>query len=158
MSHIILPVTPVINHSVRGLCCREYPGHPHGCPNFDKKKGCPPDAELFDEVYDLTQPVYAIINRFDFQAHTDRMRAKHPEWSDRQVKCCLYWQKDARSELLHHIEKFWREHGTAFKVETCPEAMGVNVTETMKQAGVLLEWPPETVTYQIAFAAIKALK
>ena len=34
----------------------------------------------------------------------------------------------------------------------CPEAMGVNVTETMKNVGIILEWPPETVTYQIVIA------
>jgi len=35
-----------------------------------------------------------------------------------------------------------------------PEAMGVNVTETMKRVGIELEWPPVNVAYQIALAGI----
>lgn len=99
---MIIQVTPVIDYSVRNLCVNPYPGHPKGCPNFDKKKGCPPGAALYDQVYDLSKSVYAIINKFDFKAHTDRMRNLHPEWSERQVRCCLYWQKGARRELLQH--------------------------------------------------------
>jgi predicted metal-binding protein len=150
----ILPVIVQIDHSVRGLCVKEYPNHPKGCPNFGKKKGCPPSAELFDEVYDLSKPVFAIINKFDFKSHTDKMRKLHPEWSNRQVECCLYWQPSARKELLKHIKHFKEEH-REYTIEPCPEAMGVNITETMKKAGIILEWPPETVTYQIALAGIR---
>ena len=35
---------------------------------------------------------------------------------------------------------------------TTPEACGVNITETMKKIGVNLEWPPRSVTYQVAIA------
>lgn len=155
---IIIKVNPVIDYSVRGLCRKVYHGHPKGCPNYGKKKGCPPEAEYFDKRYDLSKPVFAIANTFDFKAHTDRMRTLHPDWSDRQLKCCLYWQRGARNELLKHIRQFLKQYGLEYKIETCPEAMGVNVTETMKNAGILLEWPPETITYQIAFAAIERSK
>jgi hypothetical protein len=30
--------------------------------------------------------------------------------------------------------------------------MGVNVTATMDNAGIMLEWPPKNVAYQIALA------
>ena len=33
----------------------------------------------------------------------------------------------------------------------CPEAMGVNVTQTLKEAGVELEWPPEKTVIKVAF-------
>jgi predicted metal-binding protein len=56
--------------------------------------------------------------------------------------------------LCKPIRDFYREYGSRYKVTTCPEAMGVNITETMKDAGIILEWPPENVTYQIALAGI----
>jgi hypothetical protein len=42
--------------------------------------------------------------------------------------------------------------GQNYKVTACPEAMGVVVTETMANVGIKLEWPPKTVTYQVALA------
>jgi hypothetical protein len=31
--------------------------------------------------------------------------------------------------------------------------MGLDVTKTLKDVGIVLEWPPKNITYQIAFAA-----
>lgn len=148
---IVLPVIPVIDYSVRGLCVKPYPGHKKGCPNFNKKNGCPPGAAKFDEVYDLSKPVYAIINKFDFASHVSRMKELHPEWSQRQLECCLYWQPKARNQLLQHIKYFLQNH-PGYKVEPCPEAMGVDVTETLKNSGVILEWPPKIMCCQVALA------
>jgi hypothetical protein len=35
----------------------------------------------------------------------------------------------------------------------CPEAMGVNVTATMKEIGIQLEWPPKRWAHQVAMGA-----
>jgi predicted metal-binding protein len=45
-----------------------------------------------------------------------------------------------------------------YNFETCPEAMGVNVTKTMSNAGIILEWPPENIAYKIAIAGILKIK
>ena len=82
------------------------------------------------------------------------MKINNPTWTHRQLVCCLYWQSRARKELLLHIKEFYKQYGTQYKVTTCPEAMGVNITDTMKNVGIILEWPPENVTYQIALAGI----
>jgi predicted metal-binding protein len=150
---IIIPVIPVIDYSVRGLCMKPYLGHKKGCPNYGKKNGCPPGAKCFDEVYDLSQPVYAIINKFDFARHVSRMYELHPEWSQRQLECCLYWQPKARNQLLQHIKYFLKNH-PGYRIEACPEAMGVDVTNTLARAGVLLEWPPKQWACQVALAGI----
>lgn len=150
-SKIILPVIPVIDYSVRDLCIRPYPGHPKGCPNYSKKDGCPPSAKLFDSVYDLSQPVFAILNNFDLTAHVTRMMERHPTWSQRQLECCLYWQPKARKQLREHIKYFLSNH-SGYKVETCPEAMGINITQTLKNSGIVLEWPPKKVSCQVALA------
>lgn len=148
---IIIPVMPVIDYSVRNLCIYPYPGHKKGCPNFNKKNGCPPGAKLFDTVYDLSQPIFAIIHKFDLAGHVARMKGLHPEWSQRQLECCLYWQPRARKQLLQHIKYFLSDH-PGYKVEACPEAMGVNITGTLKNSGLILEWPPKEWAYQVALA------
>lgn len=148
-----IQVSPVIDYNVRSLCIRPYPGHPKGCPNYGKKEGCPPNAPLFDKRYDLSRPAYAIINKFDFAKHVNRMKERHPEWSKRQLECCLYWQPRARKQLLQQIKYFLIYH-PGYAVTTCPEAMGVDVTASMRNIGIELEWPPETVTYQVALAGV----
>ena len=49
---MIVQVVPVIEYSVRSLCSKEYPNHPHGCPNFGKRDTCPPKALFWDKVVD----------------------------------------------------------------------------------------------------------
>lgn len=144
-------VKPVIDLNVRRLCVRPYHGHPHGCPNHDKKQGCPSKAPILDYVFDLERPIWAVWNAFDFAGHVGRMRDKHPEWSHRQLACCLYWQRGARNDLAVEIRGFLSKMvGCGLMLVTCPEATGVNVTATMKSIGIELEWPPRTVTYQVA--------
>ncbi|MEE9510402.1 MAG: hypothetical protein V3V81_07910 [Candidatus Bathyarchaeia archaeon] len=150
----IIEVKPVIIRPVHSLCVRPYPNHTKGCPNYGKKKGCPPNVSMFDVFYNLSKPIYAIYNVFDFGMHVNRMEYKHPDWSKRQLECCLYWQGTARKELKERTEAFKRLADERYVVNTVPEAMGVNVTETMKRVGIELEWPPVNVTYQVAMAGI----
>jgi predicted metal-binding protein len=152
-TQIIIKVAPVIDYSVRSLCAKPYYNHKRGCPNYGKKKGCPPEAPLFDKVYDLSKPIYALINVFDLGSHVKRMKELHPEWSQRQLECCLYWQPKARKQLLGHIKSFMKEH-KEYQVETCPEAMGVDISKTLENAGIILEWPPKKWVCQVALAGI----
>lgn len=155
MGVLAVRVYPIINRSIMGLCFKPYPGHPHGCPAAGKTDRCPPLAPDFDKAFDLSRPVYAVVNEFDLGAHATRMLAKHPKWSDRQCRCVLYWQGTARKQLKEKIEKVLANPALAGYGSTwCPEGMGVNVTETMKAAGVVLEWPPERIARQVAFIAV----
>ena len=154
---IILNVNPIIDYSVRGLCTKPYYNHPKGCPNFGKKKGCPPSAELFDKVYDMSQPFYAIIYRFNLRSHTEKLKIKHPDWSDRQLKCCYYWQNTARKQLMIGIKQFLKEH-RGLSVEPTPEAMGIDITKTLENSGFKLEWPPEFSVCKVAIAGKKIKK
>lgn len=135
--------------------CQEYYNHKKGCPNYGRHKYCPPNLPMFDQVFDLSKPVYAIYNKFDFKRHVERMQQRHPEWSDRQLANCLYWQGGARKKLKGHVVEFNNLFsGKGYVVTRSPEAMGVNMTRTMKGAGIELEWPPRRVTYQIAMAGV----
>ena len=150
----IIKVNPQIDLSVRGLCVKPYPGHIRGCPNFNHKDGCPPRAPLFSDIYDLSESVYAIVNIFDFKEHVDKMKQLHPNWSKRQLDCCLYWQPKARKQLILGIKLFIKKN-PRYHVTTCPEAMGIEVTKTLELVGTQLEWPPLNVTYQVALAGIE---
>lgn len=154
----LVVVSPVIDHAVRGLCRQPYPLHPKGCPNFGSADRCPPAAPFFEEVFDLTRPVYAVVNEFDIGAHVARMAASHPTWSDRQLRCVLYWQPRARKELDARIRHALSARSCrGYAATWCPEGMGVDVTATMMKAGIHLEWPPAGIARQIAFLAAPKL-
>ena len=145
-------VSPQWYPKARDLCAKPYYNHPKGCPNYGKKDTCPPNSPFWGEIFHLGAESYAIWNCFDFVEYVERMKQKHPNWSQRQLECCLYWQPKARKALRENISKFKKEYPDFMVVET-PEAMGINVTETMAQIGIDLEWPPRTKTYQIALAS-----
>lgn len=149
----------LLNREPIELCQTPYPGHPKGCPNHGKRKTCPPKAKLWTEKWVRTHHLWVIWTVFDFGKHRRAMRRAHPDWSRRQTECCLYWQGTARRRLKDEIERFlsteWYDYGLRrmmFKIETCPEAHGLNVTATMAAIGRILEWPPREKTYQVAVA------
>jgi len=146
-------VEPVIDVGVRCLCRRPYYKHPKGCPNFGKRDTCPPKCPELKDVFNLDKSIYVIWNVFNFKKHCDRMREKHPNWSKRQIECCLYWQGTARKNLREEIARFKWEHAL-LKIVMCPEAMGVNITKTMESIDQVLEWPPVWKTYQVALAGV----
>lgn len=143
-------VEPVLDMRMRALCVKPYPRHPKGCPNYGKKDGCPPTAPKIDTVLDLTKPVFAIYNIFEFGKHCERMRRLKPGWSERQIRCCLYWQQTARKQLKAVIHRFLWAHPNLTVLDV-PEACGINITKTMGAVGIELEWQPVNWTYQIVF-------
>lgn len=110
---------------------------------------------MLGEVLDLSEQVYCVWNRFDLAAHVARMRQRHPHWSDRQLRCVLYWQPRARKQLRHKVEALLAEEPELVAV-FCPEACGVNVTATMAKVGIELEWPPRKWAYQVALVGSRA--
>ena len=146
-------VTPAIDLGMRSLCVYPYHNHPKGCPNFGKKATCPPQVDRFPYVYHNLHHVRALWAEFDIGAHVQRMRKRHPLWSYRQLSCCLYWQGTVRKFLRESIAK-WKKEYPNLAVTTCPEGMGVNVTATMHDIGVELEWPPKKTTRLIYLAGV----
>jgi predicted metal-binding protein len=131
------------------LCGKSYAGHKKGCPNLGKKIGCPPVADHLSAW--LEPPFYAIVNEFDLAAHVIRMRSLHLDWSQRQLECCLYWQPKARKQLKILEHEFLHEHPD-LSIEETPEAAGVNVTNTLREHGLELEWPPKKIVRQVVIA------
>lgn len=152
-------VIPVIDYSVRELCVNPYHLHPKGCPNVGKCDRCPPAAPLFDQVFDLTQPFYAVVNEFDLAGHVQRLKATPKKdgstRSDAEANCVLYWQPKARKQLEAKIVNLCCGILSDYSAERCPEAMGINITETLANAGIVLEWPPRKVARQVALLGIR---
>jgi hypothetical protein len=136
---MIFLVEPVINYQTRLFCKYPYPGHPQGCPNYNRKEGCPPRAPFFDQAYNLDREIYAVVNQFDLRPHIAKMRTRHPHWTEKQLKNLLYWQPKARKELKEKIVQFLKEN-RHFHVETVPEAMGVDVMPLCSRPGSIFNF------------------
>ena len=147
------PARLVIDYGVRDLCKRPYPNHKKGCPNYGNRDSCPPARARIEDSINLDIVTYVIWTTFNFRGHVNRMREKHPEWSQRRLECCLYWQQRAKKVLRQEIIRFKLLHKN-YECIHIPEACGVNVTATMKNIGVELEWPPKILTYQVAVAGV----
>ena len=88
----------IVSTNTAKLCVLPYPNHPKGCPNFNKKEGCPPNTPLWDSI--IKPPYYLFYQQFDLQKQEQRMLKRHPRWSKRQARCCLYWQRKVVKSLL----------------------------------------------------------
>lgn len=138
-----------INYKAREWCKLPYPDHPKGCPNYGKKPTCPEQAPLIEDFIDLSKPKIIIAVEFDLAHHIGKMRSRHPDWSDRQLRCLLYWQGSVNKELRLLIKAVQGLNGL-LKITTCPEAMGVNVIETAKRVGLPIELKPQSKVFKIA--------
>jgi len=119
-------------------CCTPYQNHPNGCPNF--VKGCTkkrPDFKDIANKYDW----FAITETFNLKAHAEKMKAKHPQWTERQCRNPLYWQGTVRANLRN--KTITMEGDIVLDI---PEACGINVFETMANVGVTLKRKPDIVT------------
>lgn len=137
---------------IQKLCTNPYYKHPKGCPNYGKKEGCPPKAKLADEILDLKKPVYVIYTEFDIDKHAEDLRKKHPDWSERQIYCCLYWQPKARKIQREEERKAIEKLGIE---KIASEANGINLDSLMKEIGITLEWPPKKTTRLISIGGYK---
>jgi predicted metal-binding protein len=146
-----IPVTGklVIDKATRNWCRLPYPGHPNGCPNFGASENCPPKVGLVGDVFDLKREHWFVVVSFDLGSHRAKMLETHPDWTDRQAECCLYWQNGVRKRLRQACASFQEEwQGTINTL--IPEAMGVNVFESAARIGLNLEKNPKRTVYKIA--------
>lgn len=139
----INPKDIIVKKGFQNLCLHSYHNHPKGCPNYGKKKGCPP-CSLVDRVLDFCKPIYVIYIEYNLAGHAKKMRKVFPNGTDYQIYCCLYWQPTTRKILRTEEKRAMEKYGLP-KIETAPEGHGVNVTALMKRIGVKLEWPPRKI-------------
>jgi len=143
----------VLDNRSRDWCTFSYPDHPKGCPNYGKKDTCPPRSSFFQ--YIIGPPYYIIGVRFDLEGWANKMKKKHPNWSDRQARCCLYWQGKVNKILKDTCNKFFKNNKVCNKVLYKPEATGVHVFETCRKNGIILERNPSKYVWKIAIIGRK---
>lgn len=141
----------VIQEAVRKWCLFPYSDHKYGCPNYGKKPTCPPLVKRVDTVFDLNKPHWFVVCKFDLEHFARKMQLLHPSWSDRQCRCCLYWQGRVRKSLETEVKMFTsRSLNGKTQWTNCPEAMGVNVFRTCHRMGIMIKKNPKDFVYKVA--------
>ena len=141
-------------------CQLPYPNHPKGCPNYYKNPNCPPSAKFMKKILSDYLHFYLIYAKFDLKIQKERMLLLHPNWSNRQANCLLYWQNSVKKELKNYIKKiyimnknfdlFLLSCGSGFnsndynqgKVYSM-EAAGIDVFKTLKNNNISFEIKPK---------------
>lgn len=144
----------VLTEKTREWCKLQYPGHPNGCPNYGMNPQCPPQAPWISDYFDLTKDHWFVVVQFNLGVFSQKMKLQHPNWSDKQTRCCLYWQNMVRKELRKECgEMVQKVSGLEYTL--LPEAMGVNVVSTALKLGIPIEVKPETFIHKIALVAFR---
>jgi len=133
-------------------CTLSYPGHKNGCPNFGKKESCPPFAPYFLDRY--KPEVFVAFMRFDFGEFLERKRKVHPDWTERALRNPWHFQGHLDSKLKSFVNsELIKSNFENFQAIYSPEAMGINIHLTARNAEVELEWPPRKNMYRIILLA-----
>jgi hypothetical protein len=97
----------------------------------------------------MARPHWLAIVEFDLEAHKQRMFSLHPEWTDRQAGCVLYYQETIRKKLRATVIEF-KQSQPGLVDTLVPEAMGVNVIKTIRRLGIPIETKPKTKVLKVA--------
>jgi hypothetical protein len=85
------------------------------------------------------------------------MLSWHPNWSNRQARCVLYWQGSVNKELKRVALMAKWEHPDA-DIFLTPEAMGVDVIKTMQNLGFPIETQPIQTVFKVALLAYRQME
>ena len=119
-------------------CKLPYPGHPKGCPMYGTRDKCPPEAPYITEIMDITKDMYIVFSEFNLENHVEKMRKRHSDWTERQLRNCLYWQGTSRKQLRERVKQAIKLLGTTTHT-VMPHASGIQVYRTCRHSGLLLE-------------------
>lgn len=128
----------VISNKVGDWCQLPYHNHPKGCPNYNRKPKCPPNAPHVSDYFNTSLPMYLIHSEFNLEEHAAKMKAAHPNWSYHQCRCVLYWQPRSRKQMVERATLAMKYY-KCNRATACPEGMGVNVYATASLSGLHLE-------------------
>lgn len=117
-----------------------------GCPNFGNVD-CPPNIEHISEAF-REDSMHLLTVEFPFQEYIDIKKEKHPKWGNRALINQRHWQGHLKSILDRYWERM-RDRYPNHVVIRNPEAMGVNIEETMKKLGIKLQWCEQNEKHEI---------
>lgn len=139
-----------INYNCRNYCKIPYHGHKNGCPNYNKNPNCPPQVNIFENIFDRNKNIYFVIEEFDLKSHMEKMKLKHPNWTEQQLKNLLYWQGAVRKRLKEKTKSFISRTDDNMIYTLIPEATGVMVISTALKLGIPIEKTPMNKIFKIA--------
>uniref|UniRef100_A0A6M3L0W3 Uncharacterized protein n=1 Tax=viral metagenome TaxID=1070528 RepID=A0A6M3L0W3_9ZZZZ len=119
-------------------CALPYHNHPKGCPNYLMCKHARSKKWLANEFFDLDRPMWIVWSSFDLEKHAKRMKKLHPNWSERQCRNLLYWQRGVDNKTFH-LERRIKEKFNLKGYIAIGEGFGINVYATCRNAGLKLE-------------------
>jgi len=64
----------IFGRYVQDWCKLPYPNHPKGCPNYGKRKNCPPNVPLIDKI--IAPPYILVAIKFNLKEHMKKMKKK----------------------------------------------------------------------------------
>lgn len=138
----------VFDRRANGQWCKlPYPDHPKGCMNYNKKIGCPPKAKFFLDI--VTNPFFLVTQKFDIAKHAQRMKKLHPNWTNRQARCVLYWQGSLRKKIREEAKEFIDSQNKDLMILEIPEANGVDIFKTCKNLGIILDRNPQKIIWKV---------
>uniref|UniRef100_A0A6M3JQ61 Uncharacterized protein n=1 Tax=viral metagenome TaxID=1070528 RepID=A0A6M3JQ61_9ZZZZ len=118
-------------------CALPYNNHPKGCPN-PRCKFATSKKYLANEFFDFNTPMFIVWSSFNLERHALQMKKKHPNWTNRQCRNLLYWQKTVDNNVFKIIRKVIEEHKLK-GYRMVGEGFGINVYATCRNAGLKLE-------------------
>jgi hypothetical protein len=146
-----------INHNCRNYCKAPYRDHPHGCPNFGVHEECPPKVDIVENIFDMGKDLFFVVEEFDLKSHVEKMRLKHPKWSEFQLRNLLYWQGGVRKRLTFKTLRFISTFSDTTNIiyTLLPEAMGVMVINTALKARIPIQKSPTDKIFKIALVGYR---
>ena len=140
MKDIIKLNKVIYNIKARGEWCRlPYPGHKEGCPNTDKCIERRQDFHIIELQTQNKIDWYAVLEKFSLKKHAEKMKTKHPDWTEKQCRNLLYWQGGVRKRLIKKTFDFANKDTNTVIILDIPEASGVDVFKTMELHGIKLQ-------------------
>lgn len=134
--------TIVFSDKVRWYCTMPYPGHPDGCPNYNRNPSCPPMSRKRDDILSRYDQFHLVVASFDIERYVAIMKGLHPDWTAKQLRNVLYWQSSVKkamkkaivtsnvvySEVLGAGSGFWKSQSM--------ESAGIYVFGMLKKNGI----------------------
>lgn len=143
-----------IDMRAKEWCKIPYNNNKNGCPNYNKSKDCPPYSPDIDKFIDLNRKHWFILEKFNILSFQNKMLKKHPDWSIKKARCCLYWQNAVRKRLRIKIENFI-DGDNKLIYTLLPESLGINVIKTAKKIGIPIKAKPDNIIIKIALVGYR---
>ena len=136
----------VLTPKTKQWCALPYPRHPKGCPNYWGRcyEGGKIPIRMLHTIINTNKSMWIVYNEFDLEAHMTKMKLKHPNWSEAQLRNVYYWQNQSRAELKVILMKAVREiypstRNRPILSYLSGEGQGVNMYATCFNSGLELD-------------------